>query len=103
MLPTENPSCKALEQGGALQFNLSHSQDIIVAAFCPSHQLGVDVEQIRPIADYEQLTSHFSHPLEMAALQRLPPLLITFFFNLKFPDVSYKKVKKQLIRRQVAF
>lgn len=59
-------------QGDNLQFNLSHSQGRIAAAFSLSHQLGVDVEQIRPIADYEQLASCFFHPLETMALQQLP-------------------------------
>jgi len=39
---------------GGLDFNLSHSGETVVLAVCTQGQVGVDIEQIRPI-DYEHL------------------------------------------------
>jgi 4'-phosphopantetheinyl transferase len=58
--------------GGGLRFNVSHSHDLALFAFCREHDLGVDVEHIRADIECDQLARHFFSPLEVAALLALP-------------------------------
>ena len=52
----------------ALRFNLSHTQGLTVVALCLDAPVGIDVEALRPMADYLQVAqSHFS-PQEIDAL-----------------------------------
>lgn len=52
-------------------FNLSHSQDLIVAAFS-DYDLGIDIEFERDIRD-DMITDLFFSPLEVQHLLSLPP------------------------------
>lgn len=52
-----------------LQFNLSHSQDLLLCAVSQSHRVGIDVEIIREIADLNALSHRFFHASEAAAIQ----------------------------------
>jgi len=54
---------------GPIEFNLSHSADIAVAAVCRNLTLGIDVERVRPI-EPEIAEDHFS-PHELLALRGL--------------------------------
>ena len=65
-------------------FNLSHSGGIALYAFSLSGrggvdagsegiELGIDVEEVRPLADLETLAGRYFSPDESAALRRLPP------------------------------
>ena len=57
----------------ALHFNLSHSGDWVLHAFCRSGPVGVDVEAVRPeLARLDDFESVFSAP-ERAGLYALPP------------------------------
>lgn len=49
--PHGKPSLKTEQPGQGLQFNLAHSNDLAVYAFCWDHPLGIDVEHVRPMAD----------------------------------------------------
>lgn len=56
----------------ALHFNVSHADDLAVYAFARDHEVGVDVERIQPVAEWEDIaTSHFAEP-EAAILATLP-------------------------------
>jgi 4'-phosphopantetheinyl transferase len=55
-----------------LQFNLSHSQGLAVLAVTLGRQVGVDVEQIRPVADAEQIVARFFSARERDEFSRLP-------------------------------
>lgn len=55
-----------------LQFNLSHSQDWLLCAIGWQHEIGVDLEQIRPMQDLERLAQRFFAPSEFAAIVALP-------------------------------
>ncbi len=55
-----------------LNFNLSHSRDLALLAFTHGRQLGVDVEYMRAIREYEELAERFFSPHECATLQALP-------------------------------
>jgi 4'-phosphopantetheinyl transferase len=58
--------------GGALSFNLSHSQDVAVFAFSWNRNIGVDVERVRPDVGYEDIAHHYFSAGELQSLARLP-------------------------------
>ncbi len=53
-------------------FNISHSHDIVVLAFARVAGIGVDVEYIRPIPDWQQIVDSCFHQKERAVLQNIP-------------------------------
>jgi len=55
-----------------IQFNLSHSNGLGLFAFTIGHRIGIDVERILPLRDFEQIADFFLSPNEMEALDRLP-------------------------------
>jgi len=60
------PNCR-------LRFNMSHSGGITVIAVCLGADLGVDVEAIRPLLEWEEIAaSHFS-PDERESIQNEQP------------------------------
>jgi len=65
-----------LAAGGAaapLQFNVSHSGDLVLVALTLGRTVGVDVERMRPDMEHEQIAAHFFSPAECAALMALNP------------------------------
>jgi 4'-phosphopantetheinyl transferase len=56
-----------------LQFNTSHSADLALYAFTYGSELGVDIEQIRPLAGLESVASRFFSTREISDLLSLPP------------------------------
>jgi len=56
----------------AIDFSLSHSGDVVLAAFCRDAAVGVDVELSRPLPDVLDLASQL-HPRESAAILAVPP------------------------------
>ncbi len=62
----------ALAEGGDLGFNLSHSGDGAVLAVARGRDLGIDLEQVRPHPNFEQLARRFFAPREVAALMDVP-------------------------------
>ncbi len=54
-----------------LQFNLSHSANLVLYAFAWRRHLGVDVEYMRSNIDYEELARFCFSPLEQEALDSL--------------------------------
>jgi 4'-phosphopantetheinyl transferase len=67
-----NPIC--------LEFNLSHTQDLMVCAVTVVHSLGIDLEGMRSIADLQSLTQRFFSPREHQAIQSLPAAQQPFAF-----------------------
>jgi len=57
---------------GALSFNLSHSGDLAVAAVGEVPEVGVDIECIRPIPDWEEIARRSFHPMESEWVLSLP-------------------------------
>jgi 4'-phosphopantetheinyl transferase len=55
-----------------LQFNLSHSEDLMLCAIACNCLVGIDLEYIRPIDNLEDLTQRFFSPQEHAAIHALP-------------------------------
>ncbi|MEH2279808.1 MAG: 4'-phosphopantetheinyl transferase HetI [Nostoc sp.] len=56
-----------------LAFNLSHSQELGLCAVNCTHQIGVDLEYIRPMSDIEALAKRFFLPREYEMLRSLSP------------------------------
>lgn len=66
----------------SLNFNLSHSGNIILYAFGQNRKIGIDIEQIRNNVEFLELAQHSFSPLERAALAQMPPQSIPqAFFN----------------------
>jgi len=57
---------------GKLEFNVSHSQDLALYAVTRDRQIGIDLEQIRPVADAQQIVERFFSEQEKIAFQSLP-------------------------------
>lgn len=55
-----------------LAFNMSHSQDTVLIALCPSGEIGIDVEMLRPMSDATELAARNFTPAEQAQLARTP-------------------------------
>ena len=57
---------------GALRFNLAHSHELVVYAFARGRDIGVDLEYIRPVPDFERISANFFSARENVALNSLP-------------------------------
>ena len=55
-----------------IHFNLSHSDGLIFYAFTRGLEIGVDIENIRDLADMEQITERFFSKREKADFCALP-------------------------------
>jgi len=66
------PSLDLDAQDHTLNFNLSHSHELVLFAFTCVRQIGVDIEYMRPGLDHESLAEHYFSPLENEMLRALP-------------------------------
>jgi 4'-phosphopantetheinyl transferase len=63
-------------------FNLAHTGSLAVCALARGHDLGVDVERVRPIPDADGIARSFFSPRETAELASLPePARFRAFFD----------------------
>ena len=61
-------------------FNLSHSGGFAACAVCASHEVGIDIERLRPIE--QDVARHFFSPIELQELGTLQPVeWLRGFFN----------------------
>ncbi len=65
---TFGPRGKPALRDSELEFNLSNSGDLSVYAFTVGSEVGVDVEQVKPLADLENLASRYFCSAEAAEL-----------------------------------
>lgn len=56
-----------------LRFNVAHSQGLAIAAFSRGREVGVDLEQVRPLQDAWKIVDQFFSPREKALMAQLPP------------------------------
>jgi 4'-phosphopantetheinyl transferase len=65
----------------ALQFSVSHCDDVALFAFSPDAEVGVDIEAIRPVREADAIAVQFFSPLEHAGYAALAPRdrLLGFF------------------------
>jgi 4'-phosphopantetheinyl transferase len=65
-----------------LRFNMSHSGELTMIALCLDSEIGVDVEAMRPIAEWEEIAaSHFSHHESESLRGEEPKAQISAFFR----------------------
>lgn len=62
----------AVKSPSSLEFNMTHSGDLAVIAFTLRRKIGVDIEQIRPLADMQQIANHFFCPEEASEVMFAP-------------------------------
>ena len=60
--------------GPPLRFNVSHSSNLAVIAVCRRHELGIDLEQIRPISEAERIVASFFSEAEQAEFATIDAL-----------------------------
>lgn len=75
-LPPQRVSFEFLPNGkptvpGA-QFNVSHSADWVAIAITNTCRVGIDIELIRPIPDYEEIAHAYFSPAELRSLLSVP-------------------------------
>lgn len=76
----------------SIDFNVSHSENIALYAFTINHQIGVDIEHIRPIANLDKLAERFFHPREYKLIRVLEPdKKQKMFFKIWTAKESYLK------------
>jgi 4'-phosphopantetheinyl transferase len=56
-----------------LQFNLSHSDELMLLAVCRTREVGVDLEFMRENVPYESLAAHYFPPTEAWHIRTSPP------------------------------
>jgi 4'-phosphopantetheinyl transferase len=71
--PRGKPALANIGTGGALCFNLSHSNGLALYAVTHDRNLGIDLEYIRPMPEAEQMAKRFFSPREYAVISSLPP------------------------------
>jgi 4'-phosphopantetheinyl transferase len=88
-----------LENGGyacSLGFNLSHSAELAVVAVAAKPEIGVDVEWIRPVPDWEEIARGSFHPAETEWIRAATPDLRTeAFFQVWTSKEAYIKTSGQ--------
>jgi 4'-phosphopantetheinyl transferase len=86
------PTLAAPFTDSGLSFNLAHSEDLALIALTRLGPIGVDVEQIRPVTDVDELVARFFSPRETALFQTLPSAQKNAaFFNLWTRKESWLK------------
>jgi 4'-phosphopantetheinyl transferase len=55
-----------------LQFNVAHSGDLALVAVTAGCEVGVDIEQLRPVSHAEHIARRYFHPAEAEALLAAP-------------------------------
>ncbi|MGC1394096.1 MAG: 4'-phosphopantetheinyl transferase superfamily protein [Coleofasciculaceae cyanobacterium] len=63
---------KPVVSSSNVQFNLSHSEEMILYAFTSDRQIGIDLEYLRPIPELKQLIQQFFSIGEASAILSLP-------------------------------
>jgi 4'-phosphopantetheinyl transferase len=71
-LPHGKPILSAPARIAGLRFNLSHSHEFALSAFCLGHKLGIDIEKIKPQVTFEGIESRYFSPKERTELETLP-------------------------------
>ncbi len=70
--PHGKPSLNSNEEHRVMQFNISHSHGIALYAFANTREVGVDLEAVRPMADWEGIARRFFSPQEVTEILSWP-------------------------------
>lgn len=80
------------QYGSAIQFNLTHSHDMAIAAVTTENEIGVDLEKVRPRPKAERLAARYYATKERAVLDDSPAeLKERLFFRLWTRKESHLK------------
>lgn len=71
--PHGKPTLAETTGGSMLSFNLSHSHELVLYAVTRDREIGVDVEHIRPISEFEQIALRCFSIEENTVFRELPP------------------------------
>jgi 4'-phosphopantetheinyl transferase len=70
--PFGKPELHGNQRAPSFSFNISHSHELTVFAFSSYQRIGVDVEYVRPLPDFEEIVNAYFHPNEREALRGFP-------------------------------
>jgi 4'-phosphopantetheinyl transferase len=80
------------EGAPAIQFNVSHSGDYTLYAFAPDREVGIDVERIRALMDFDVITARVFGWAERDLIARAPEdEKVALFFQLWCRKEAYVK------------
>ena len=83
-----------------LCFNLSHSEDMAICAVVRGRRIGVDIERVRPLADWEAIAERTFTPQETRALRGLPEVeRLEAFFTCWTRDEARVKASSEPLDR----
>jgi 4'-phosphopantetheinyl transferase len=82
--------------GGGIEFNASHSGDVVVLAFARATPVGVDVEQVRPMPDALDIARRFFSSEETARLEGAAGVEEEFFTVWTLKEAIVKALGKGL-------
>lgn len=71
--PQGKPALFQQDKRYPIQFNLSHSHEMVLYGVTRIGEIGVDVEKVRDVPDFEKIIRRFFSPRERAAFDELPP------------------------------
>ena len=99
------PFLEASAHGGSLRFSLSHSGEIALVAVSLAREVGVDVERVRPLDDFEGFVARYLSSHEREALARVPSgeRLRAFFETWTLKEAYLKACGDGLLRELDAF
>lgn len=68
-------------KAGEIGFNVSHSGDWVLIGVASAREVGVDVERIRPVPEYEHIAERYFAPAELTYIRAQPEAdrLLSFF------------------------
>lgn len=90
----ELPSQFQTPSGAPIKFNLSHSEQVVVAGFTVADEIGVDVEQIKSDSGIEDIATRFFAPGEIKLLaQSLPGSRREMAYQIWTRKEAYLKAK----------
>ncbi|ACC80708.1 4'-phosphopantetheinyl transferase family protein [Nostoc punctiforme] len=82
--------------GNTLSFNLSHSHELVLYAVTRQREIGVDIEYMRPISDFEQVAERCFSDREKDVFRKLPQdEKLGAFFNCWTRKEAYLKATGQ--------
>ena len=94
------PSLRCSSPYGKLCFNMSHSNSIVTYAFCWNREVGVDIEQVRPIQGFEAVVERFWPEQKRLFFLKLPDSRKALYFFTWWTRVeAYLKAKGKGLTR----
>ena len=92
--PHGKPALNPNDGGRMIQFNVSHAHGMALYAFANTREVGVDIEAVRPMADWEAIARRFFSPQEVTdILSRPKDLQQEAFFRCWTRKEAYLKAR----------